>query len=412
MSPSKDDDPAPAAKIAIKGFSLSSSSSSKPGASSKLGAKKPAPPSHLGKRPRSTFAHEAEDSGSESDAGHRNGGRAGKGGRVEVVSGFEDGGAIRDERNGHRNGKGRGSEGPLVIPRQKNRDWKAEARGRRIGGGGGKNLLPPEVQAAQEAARREREGRGKGEGEKREGVDVVNSKDGEIQWGLSVRKRVKVEDQDVAGAEDAESEEKHENGEETKDAEIEQKPKTADEEALAALLGQDKAKKGPDLVISSANQTMGSPPQHISETDAYRRAIETAPDVSTIEDYERIPVEEFGAALLRGMGWKGETHGKVKDVKRRQNLLGLGAKELKEAEELGAWVHKSDVKRLNPGSGGDRRGGGDRRPKASEYRREEERRREKREERGGGSYRRDRERDRDSGRGGDGYRDRDRDRRR
>jgi hypothetical protein len=23
-----------------------------------------------------------------------------------------------------------------------------------------------------------------------------------------------------------------------------------------------------------------------------------------MEDYERIPVEEFGAALLRGMGWK------------------------------------------------------------------------------------------------------------
>jgi hypothetical protein len=25
---------------------------------------------------------------------------------------------------------------------------------------------------------------------------------------------------------------------------------------------------------------------------------------STLEDYEDVPVEEFGAALLRGMGWK------------------------------------------------------------------------------------------------------------
>ncbi|KAF8859206.1 hypothetical protein BDZ45DRAFT_673474 [Acephala macrosclerotiorum] len=399
MSPSKDNPTAPA-KIAIKGFSLSSKpSSSKPGA----GAKQKQPPaSSLGKRPRSTFAHH-DDSGSDSDDGHR------RHGKVEAVHGFADGGAV-EVRDKERKGNG-----PLVIPKQVNRDWKAEARGRRSGvvmRGSARNLLPPEVQAAQEAARREREGFGK-EG-KRKGVDVVNSNDGEIEWGLSVRKRVKVDDEPVHeenGEEANTAENGHTNGESRKEAE-EEKPKTADEEALAALLGQDKVKKGPDLVIGPSNPDFAPPPP-MSETDAYRRAIEVAPDVSTLEDYERIPVEEFGAALLRGMGWKGESHGKVKDVKRRQNLLGLGAKELKEAEELGAWVHKSDVKRLNPG--GDKKGGGhgsgERRPKASEYKREEERRREKREERGGGSYRREKERD--SGHRGSGreeYRNRDRDR--
>ncbi|KUJ07841.1 uncharacterized protein LY89DRAFT_691529 [Mollisia scopiformis] len=337
MSPSKDDPPAP--KISIKGFSLSakpSSSTSKP---------KPPPATLLGKRPRSTFAAAHDDS--DSDGEHSRG-------KVETVHGFEDGGAV--------NGEKKASGALLVIPKQKNRDWKAEARGR---GRGGKNLLPAEVQAAQEAARKEREGRGSG---KEEGVDVVNSKDGEIEWGLSVRKRVKVDEEEPTPTSTPVVEEEKVEGK------AEEKPKTADEEALAALLGQNKEKRGPDLIIKS-------------ETDAYRQAIASAPEASTLEDYERVPVEEFGAALLRGMGWKGESHGKVKDVKRRQNLLGLGAKELKEAEELGAWVHKSDVKRLQ--AGGDKRG--ERRPRVSEYRREEERRRERR---GGSGYRDERERER------------------
>jgi G patch domain/KOW motif-containing protein len=57
------------------------------------------------------------------------------------------------------------------------------------------------------------------------------------------------------------------------------------------------------------------------------------PDVSTLEDYEKIPIEAFGAALLRGMGWKeGEAVGKNKNgllepilQKPRPHLLGLGA---------------------------------------------------------------------------------------
>nr|CCA19629.1 conserved hypothetical protein [Albugo laibachii Nc14]CCA22879.1 conserved hypothetical protein [Albugo laibachii Nc14] len=44
--------------------------------------------------------------------------------------------------------------------------------------------------------------------------------------------------------------------------------------------------------------------------------------------YEKVPVEEFGLALLRGMGWKGtkddETH--TIDIQPRHRLLGLGAK--------------------------------------------------------------------------------------
>ena len=40
------------------------------------------------------------------------------------------------------------------------------------------------------------------------------------------------------------------------------------------------------------------------ETEAFREDVKTRPDEATMEDYERIPVDQFGAALLRGLGWK------------------------------------------------------------------------------------------------------------
>lgn len=269
--------------------------------------------------------------------------------------------------------------------------------GKRIRGAGMKNLLPQEVLEARDRAK---------DGVKAVEKEVLNAPDEEVTWGLTVRKRVEIEDEEVAEVKTEvviESANTHAPVEE-------EKPKTADEEALAALLGQDTKKKAPDMVIESL--TTNKRPEPISEEDAYRRAIAAAPEVSTLEDYDRVPVEEFGAALLRGMGWNGEKTGIVKDVKRRQNLLGLGAKQLKDAEELGAWVQKSDTKRLKPGTGGSGNGGGrnDGRVRISDYRREEEERRKKREERGGGSYRRDRSRER-SDRGHSG-RDRGYDRRR
>ncbi|KAJ2026643.1 DNA primase large subunit Spp2 [Coemansia sp. S85] len=45
------------------------------------------------------------------------------------------------------------------------------------------------------------------------------------------------------------------------------------------------------------------------------------------ETYERVPIEEFGAAMLRGMGWKEEKTEGPATHKVRSSLLGLGAKE-------------------------------------------------------------------------------------
>lgn len=54
-----------------------------------------------------------------------------------------------------------------------------------------------------------------------------------------------------------------------------------------------------------------------------------APDLDVRSDiYETIPVEEFGAALLRGMGWSGDKKqqsAEEKKLEQRQRRLGLGA---------------------------------------------------------------------------------------
>ncbi|CAD6441833.1 807aebc3-e283-421d-ac5e-c75db44f9e86 [Sclerotinia trifoliorum] len=153
---------------------------------------------------------------------------------------------------------------------------------------------------------------------------------------------------------------------------------------------------GLDLIIPSVIGNEGGNELAMGE-DAYRKAIASAPDVSTLEDYKAVPVEEFGAALLRGMGWDGEERkGGGKEVKRRQNLLGLGAKELKDAEELGAWVQKTDAKRLRPGGSSYSRRGSDRdKKKMGDYARERDER----------SYRRDRDEGRDRERERDKERD-------
>ncbi|GMM35969.1 hypothetical protein DASC09_032940 [Saccharomycopsis crataegensis] len=59
----------------------------------------------------------------------------------------------------------------------------------------------------------------------------------------------------------------------------------------------------------------------------------TVGDNPTAESYKKVPVEEFGAAFLRGLGWKGEVTNKRENVTekitkavQRQEFLGIGAK--------------------------------------------------------------------------------------
>ncbi|KAI7883702.1 hypothetical protein K492DRAFT_205224, partial [Lichtheimia hyalospora FSU 10163] len=113
------------------------------------------------------------------------------------------------------------------------------------------------------------------------------------------------------------------------DTTVEERVKTLDEQAAEALVKE--ATQGEDENV----ERMVIPAK--DETEAFREDVKTRPDEATMEDYERVPVDQFGAALLRGLGWKeGEGIGRnrknmplpkpFEPAKQREALLGLGAK--------------------------------------------------------------------------------------
>jgi hypothetical protein len=153
-----------------------------------------------------------------------------------------------------------------------------------------------------------------------------------ITYGLNVTQRpTQEDDSDV-------------NGSGTEVAPEPVKEKTIEEQALSALLGE---KVDSGVIIPA-----------ITEEEAFHRDYDHAPDVPTEADYDAVPIEEFGAAMLRGMGWKdGEAIGKKRGqqpikprvIERRPDLLGVGAKPAQAlGVELGEWgsVAKKHDKKL------------------------------------------------------------------
>ena len=277
-----------------KAFSISFGSKPKTSAPTKVNTKK-----------RSYSALVADDSGGENDEPE---------GKSLLVSSFDHsaGGAITL-------GSGDDSKRQaLVIPSQKNRDWREGARGSR-----GKNLLPPEEQA-----------RRAGNGVARE--DGYQTEEKQASYGLVVPPSL--EETDVH-----EPETKLDGDPAKNEAGSAERPKTEDEEALDALMGKTKKST---LVIEGSNASDDRFASRATDEDAFRSDVAGRPDSSSLADYDAVPIEEFGAALLRGMGWKeGDSIGRKKgaaakprNLERRSALLGIGAKEVPDGlEELGAW---------------------------------------------------------------------------
>ena len=317
-------------RIAIK-LGGSSSSISKPS--------RPNPPSSLGKRPRSgAWGHGSDSEHDDDDDVGR--------GKHEAITGFGANGAesakIKDSRT---------EKKEYIIPKQANRNWKADVKAQRRG----RNLLPEEARAQQNGHTVETEPADQDKG---------------LKWGLTLMEKPQDEKDETAEAPPGAAPP-------VQDETAAAPKRSEDDEAIDALLGNAPAEDPASI--------------HLTEDDAYRRDASTAGEASTLADYDAMPVEEFGAALLRGMGWDGKERGpRPKEVKRRQNRLGLGAKELKEAEDLGGWNQAGGKKKS--------------RPRLDEYRREESKKKEGRVRED--SYKRERERERDRGR--DGHRDRDR----
>lgn len=228
-----------------------------------------------------------------------------------------------------------------MIHGQKNRNWREESRRKR-----GRNILPAEVQAARAGKVKDCEG------------DVLNG--GLEAFGLTFVKSVE------PGAE-ASGDVSMTNGLVKAQIEEVKAAKTVDEEALEALMGEGKKKSNLVLPAVLTNENEGGmwngrlAGAGINEDDAFRTDVASRPDSASLDDYAAIPVEEFGAALLRGMGWKeGDVVGKRKDqvskarvVERRPALLGIGAKEVPGGvgDELGAWGRAARGKRKVEKSG-------------------------------------------------------------
>lgn len=89
------------------------------------------------------------------------------------------------------------------------------------------------------------------------------------------------------------------------------RPDTAEEKARASLLSGEKITQSSGRVIEISEQGTN--------------------DDNSENDYDDVPVEEFGAALLRGMGWDGKNAKTPSaDIEKRQKgaVLGIGSKPL------------------------------------------------------------------------------------
>jgi hypothetical protein len=375
---------------------------SAPKISLSLGAGRKAPaPTNGVKRPRAAL-HEDDDEHVEL-------------GQMETVSHFDKaaGGAVDA-------GRKKENTGPLVIPKQTNRDWKEAANRRKRqksglpeGAGRGQESLDErmaEVEAAVEAAK------------PGFGLNTYNSKSGNTNGDAVLG------DADAASKAMADAELSQLPPPEPDAEEQTLRKRTEDELARDALLGNTKTDT--TLVLPALDDP-------IDEGDAFKNDYKSAPPMASLDDYARVPVEQFGAALLRGMGWKdGEGVGSQRGVKlaknvnklptRRAALLGIGAKEdAAIAGEMGAWgkaAKGKDAKIYNPVLLKDKKTGemfteeelklkkekDEREKYEMEFERKE--REKRRADRGGGGDERDRRRERDDGRRRGSSRDRDRDR--
>ncbi|KAL1723792.1 DExH-box splicing factor binding site-domain-containing protein [Schizophyllum commune] len=217
---------------------------------------------------------------------------------VELVDEFDKiGGARRSVRD-----KAKAApKGPLVIQPAPNRDWRELARRRR-------GQFVPASAAATTGA----DGSVGGLGTR----DTINT--GPVLAGLQVKHReVKIEGDDVTIKEE----------EETSAMAVDEE--TDDQKALRAILASADGRTQEDGPVIDVIRP-------VSEADALKQDVDELPDQATLEDYERVPVSQFGAALLRGMGWKEGMaatrkpgRGMVEPYmpEARPALLGIGAKE-------------------------------------------------------------------------------------
>ncbi|KZM23106.1 DNA primase large subunit Spp2 [Ascochyta rabiei] len=202
--------------------------------------------------------------------------------KQQEISGFDvaAGGAI--DINGPKE-----KQGPLVIPSLPNRNWREEARKKQL-------EKAPHTQ--------------------QQSVDVVMEEpEKEVVYGLTVP---------------AKPEEAQENGvtEPAEPMEVDPQDNLTEAQRLE--------KQALESLLNGKSTDASRIVPAITDEEALQNDLNEAPDEPSLDAYEATPIEGFGLAMLRGMGWKdsdGESRKNgakaPKEIKRRPALLGIGAKE-------------------------------------------------------------------------------------
>jgi len=206
--------------------------------------------------------------------------------------------------------------GPLVIPAQANPDWREAACKRRAGAA---RFIPDSAKASIGA-------------------------DGSV-GGLGTRDSINTGPQ-LSGLQQVTSVKTATPPTESMTTNEE----TEDQMALRALLAGD-AHSAPHIDVIPVPPT---------ETDALQQDVAALPDVASADDYARVPITAFGAAMLRGMGWvdggavtnseKLKKNALIEPYlpKSRPALLGIGAKEQEVLDDGSKKKRRGDEKRYIP----------------------------------------------------------------
>ncbi|KAK9383149.1 uncharacterized protein V2V93DRAFT_364395 [Kockiozyma suomiensis] len=211
---------------------------------------------------------------------------------TELITGFDtaSGNAIAVHKKEER--------GPLVIVPPKNKNWIEEAKKKRA-------VYMPVGSVID--AERDRQA------DEQEQISKRRQ-----NYGLTIREKVQKSDgssvsaQESISSTDIKVEAPIQDGSQSR-AHI--KKETDEEKAIRKIASEfmdDDDNRKSDLVIklASSSTTMSADQirQVISEEEAYRQDIASRPDAPDMDAYEAVPVEDFGFALLRGMGWKGDVN--------------------------------------------------------------------------------------------------------
>lgn len=313
-----------------------------------------APHSSSSSRPSRAFGNAFGDEEDEEHTeynGDRSSQRNGRGARREELTGYSRSGAEKARRSPS-------PQGPRVIPLVGGSDWRGDRKRRlglenlqgfgsltsmRAGAQEGKAVPPPRDSELHRSAG--------------EGLEKIGDEKQKV--GLQVRGKSRREQE-----EEEELRKLVQSAAEDKTPPLDQAAPsppvrmTEDERARRALLsGQGSAlpSLNADRTIAMHNpSSAGSAP--FSEEQAFKYDADSRPDAPSLDDYAATPVEEFGKALLRGMGWRegmGAGKGGVgpnapPEVKKRSALLGLGAKERPAAAATGGSAVKRDFKVKKP----------------------------------------------------------------